>query len=117
MRMRKTMILMFWVGGLIFSVIGIYLSLQIPPDEFRAPVSLQSPIIIPIALILIASVSHLIAWIGALVAAIRFGAWGWLVALIFLSSLGMLAFLIFGPDEYGMENEYEDYGDYNDSPA
>lgn len=117
MRMRKSTILMFWVSGLIFSVIGIYLSLQIPPDEFRAPLSPQSPIIIPIALILIASVSHFIAWIGALIAAVRYSAWGWLVALIFLSSLGMLAFLIFGPDEYSMENDYEDYGDYTDSPA
>lgn len=115
--MRKTTILMFWVSGLIFSVIGIYLSLQVPPDEFHAPLSLQSPIIIPVALLLIASVSHFIAWIGALVAAIRFSAWGWLMALIFLSSLGMLAFLIFGPDEYSMENEYDDYGDYSDSPA
>lgn len=115
--MRKTTILLFWVTGLVFSVIGVYLLLQVPSGELGTSVSMQSPVVIPLCMLFIAGLANFIAWIGAVVAAIRYGAWGWLVALIFLSSLGMLAFLIFGPDEYSVENDYEDYGDYGDSPA
>jgi hypothetical protein len=118
--MRKTTILMFWVAGLIFALIGGVMIVQIPRGELLAPVSSQSPALIPIALLFISSVASFIAWVGALIAAIRYSAWGWLIALIFLGSLGMLAFLIFGPDEYSVEGDYDgigDYGDFNDLPA
>lgn len=115
--MRKSTILVFWVGGLLFTVIGLILLLQTPLQEIEAPASLtlQSPIMIPVFLLLIASVSNFIAWVGALVLEIRLGAWGWVVAIFLLSGIGMLAFLIFGPDEYSPENDYDalaDYGDY-----
>ncbi|HEX8730113.1 MAG TPA: hypothetical protein VF739_15890 [Ktedonobacterales bacterium] len=115
--MRKSTILVFWVGGLLFTVIGAILLIQTPLQEIEAPASLtlQSPLMIPVFLLLIAGVSNLIAWIGALILLIRLGAWGWVVAIIVLSGIGMLAFLVFGPDEYGPENDYDalaDYGDY-----
>lgn len=115
--MRKSTILVFWVGGLLFTVISLVLLLQIPLQEIEAPPSLQSPVMIPGLLLILAGVSDLIAWIGALILLIRLGAWGWLVAVIVLGGIGLLAFLVFGPDEYGPENDYDalaDYGDYGD---
>jgi hypothetical protein len=117
--MRKSTILVFWVGGLLFTVIGVILLLQTPLQEIEAPssLSLQSPVMIPLFLLFIAGVSDRIAWIGALILQIRLGAWGWLVAAIVLGGFGTLAFLVFGPDEYGSENDYDalaDYSDYGD---
>ncbi|HET9109348.1 MAG TPA: hypothetical protein VFN78_00855 [Ktedonobacterales bacterium] len=118
--MRKSTILMFWVAGLVFSVIGIALAWQIPLQELEAPPSLQSPVMIPGLLIILASIANFIGWVGAIILLIRLGAWGWLVAVILLGGLGMLAFLIFGPDEYLPENDfsaYDDYGDYGNYGA
>lgn len=107
--MRKSTILVYWVGGLLFTVIGGVLLFQTPPQEIEAPTSLQSPVMIPVFLLVIASVANLIAWIGALVLLIRLGAWGWFLAVFLLSGIGMLSFLIFGPDQYVPGNDYEDY--------
>jgi hypothetical protein len=72
-------------------------------------------------MLLLASVANFIAWVGALVLAGRLGAWGWFVAVFLLGSLGLLIFLIFGPDEYVAEStddtedayrEYSTYGEY-----
>ncbi|HZC05301.1 MAG TPA: hypothetical protein VE338_06645 [Ktedonobacterales bacterium] len=118
--MRKSTILMFWVAGLVFTVIGVYMTLQLPLQELQAPASLQSPVIIPGLLLIAASVANFIGWVGAIVLLIRLGAWGWLVAVILLGGLGMLAFLIFGPDEYLSANDYDaytEYGDYGDYSA
>lgn len=107
--MRKSTILVYWVGGLLFTVIGAILLFQTPPQEIEAPTSLQSPVMIPVFLLMIASVANLIAWIGALILLIRLGAWGWFIAVLLLSGMGMLGFLIFGPDEYITDNDYEGY--------
>lgn len=112
--MRKSTILIFWVAGLFFTVVGMVLVSQIPLQELEAPPSLQSPVMIPGLLIIAASIANLIGWIGAIILLIRLGAWGWLVAVILLGGLGMLAFLIFGPDEYLPENDYSAYDDYGD---
>lgn len=47
--MRKSTILVFWVGGLLFTVIGAILLIQTPLQEIEAPASLtlQSPLMIP----------------------------------------------------------------------
>ena len=114
--MRKSTILVFWVGGLLFTVIGAVLLIQTPLQEIEAPTSLQSPVMIPVFMLFLSGIANLIAWIGALILVIRLGAWGWLVAVILLGSIGMLAFLVFGPDDYGSENDYDalaDYGDYS----
>ncbi len=114
--MRKSTILVFWVGGLLFTVIGVVLLIQTPLQEIEAPTSLQSPVMIPVFMLFLSGIANLIAWIGALILLIRLGAWGWLVAVILLGSIGMLAFLVFGPDDYGPENDYDalaDYGDYS----
>jgi len=112
--MGKATILMFWVGGLIFTVVGAILALQVPLQELQAPASLQSPVMIPGLLLIIAGVANFIAWAGALVLAGRLGAWGWFVAVFLLGSLGLLIYLIFGPDEYGPENDYSAYEEYGD---
>ncbi len=112
--MRKSTILIFWVAGLFFTVVGMVLVSQIPLQELEAAPSLQSPVMIPGLLIIAASIANLIGWIGAIILLIRLGAWGWLVAVILLGGLGMLAFLIFGPDEYLPENDYSAYDDYGD---
>lgn len=112
--MGKATVLMFWVGGLIFTVIGIMLLVQVPLQEIQAPASLQSPVMIPGLLLIVASLANFIAWVGALVLAGRLGAWGWFVAVFVLGGLGLLIYLIFGPDEYGPENDYSAYEEYGD---
>ena len=112
--MGKATILMFWVGGLIFAVIGGVLALQVPLQELQGPPSLQSPVMIPGLLLIIAGIANFIAWVGALVLAGRLGAWGWFVAVFLLGGLGLLIYLIFGPDEYGPENDYSAYEEYGD---
>ena len=111
--MSKGVLLTCWVAGLVFTALSVFLLLQVPLQEWEAP-SLQSPIVIPVALSLLASVVNLVAWIGALVLAGRLGAWGWFIAVFFLGGLGVLLLMIFGPDELGVDNEYDDYSDYGD---
>ena len=115
--MGKQTILVFWLAGLVFTVVGVFLIVQISPQELQAPVALQSPLMIPGGLLLVANVANFIAWVGALVLLGRLGAWGWFVEVFLLGSLGLLIFLIFGPDEYIPENDYGDYGDYGDHGA
>ena len=110
--MDKPTIVLFWVAGLVFSVIGLVLAFKIPQQELQAPASLQSPVVIPGFLIIIAGVANIIAWIGALVLAARIGAWGWFVGVLLLGSLGLLGFLIFGPDLMDDESDEGEYGEY-----
>jgi len=112
--LSKLTIMFFWVGGLVFTIVGVILALQIPPQELQAPASIQSPVMIPGALIIVASVASSIAWIGALVLAARIGAWGWFVGILLLGTLGLLIFLIFGPDlaPAGGYDDYDLSGDY-----
>ena len=112
--MSKPTITAFGVAGLVFTVVGVILALQIPPQELQAPASIQSPVMIPGALVLVASIASVIAWVGALVLAGRIGAWGWFIAVFFLGALGLLGFLVFGPD---LIDDYGDYGDDSDYGA
>jgi len=112
--MGKGTLLTCWIAGLVFTATSVFLALQVPLQEWEAPPSLQSPIVVPVALSLLASVVSLVAWIGALVLAGRLGAWGWFVAVFLLGSLGVLLLMIFGPDEFGAENDYDNYDNYND---
>ncbi len=110
--MGKQTILIFWLAGLVFTVVGVFLALQVPRQDLQAPVTLQSPLMIPGGLLLLAGVVNFVAWIGALVLSGRLGAWGWFIAVFLLGSFGLLVFLVFGPDGYALENDYGDYGDY-----
>jgi hypothetical protein len=115
--MGKSTILMFWVGGLVFTVISAFLLAQIPLQELLAPPSLQSPVMIPGLLVFAAGLANLIAWLGAIVLLIRLGAWGWLVVVVLLGGLAALVipiFLIFGPDEFSADNDYGAYGEYGE---
>ncbi len=115
--MRKATLLTFWVASLVFTVVGVYLAAQIPLQEWESAASLQSPVVIPVFLLLVALVTEWVAWIGALVLAGRLGAWGWFVAVFVLGSFGVLLLMIFGPDEFTTDSAYlesDEYGDFND---
>ena len=59
-----------------------------------------SPIALPLYLMLAASgIAMLVFWIGALIRLGRMGAWGWFVAVLLLSLVGMLAYAIAGPED------------------
>lgn len=109
--MGKPTIVVFWVAGLVFTAVSFILALQIPQQELQAPATLQSPVIIPGVLIFIAGVANFVAWVGALVLAGRIGAWGWFVGVLLLGTLGLLGFLVFGPN---LMDEYSDFGDFGD---
>lgn len=115
--MRKPTIALFWVAGVVLTVVGLILALQIPPAEWQAAPSLQSPIMIPVVLLIIASVANLIAWIGALVLAGRIGEWIWFIGMLIFGTLGLLVFLVFGPDMDEPGNDYDEYDGYGDYEA
>lgn len=105
--MAKPNIAIFWVAGLVFQVIGAILFLQVPPDERLAALTPQSQLMIPLLALFIGAVANVIAWIGALVLAARLGEWVWFIGMLVFGDIGLLVFLIFGPDfVYG--DEYQD---------
>ncbi|HEX8733626.1 MAG TPA: hypothetical protein VF725_16360 [Ktedonobacterales bacterium] len=105
--MAKPTIAIFWVAGLVFQVIGAILFLQVPPDDRLASLTPQSQLMIPLLAIIVGVVANIIAWIGALVLAARLGAWIWFIGLLVFSDIGLLVFLIFGPD-FVYTDEYQD---------
>lgn len=110
--MRKPTIALFWVAGVVLTLVGMVLALQIPLGEWEAASSLQSPVVIPGFLLLIGGVANFIAWIGVLVLAGRIGAWGWFIGVLLFGTLALLIFLIFGPDMDEPDADYDDYSDY-----
>lgn len=105
--MAKPTIAIFWVTGVVFAVIGAVMILQTPVRELGAPITAQSPTLIPALVLIVGGLANLIAWIGALVLAARLGEWAWFVGMLILGDLALLVFLIFGPD-FVYDGDYED---------
>ena len=81
--MKKSLSRILYLSGLVLSFIGGAL--------------LQASSTVAYALIGVAVVLILAAWIGSLITTAKLGRWGWFVCLIIFSSITMLVYIFWGP--------------------
>jgi hypothetical protein len=110
--MSKKTILWLTLIGIVLAIIGALLVVppaasaaqqctqeQINTGNCRPTVSSGAALMIGggVLLFFLAAILHLVAWIGALVRSASMRTWGWFVAVLLLSELGLLIYALFGP--------------------
>ncbi len=83
------------IVGLILIVVGAATTSH---DAYTGAVSIGPLLVVGYIVMLIGGLVETVAWIGALVALAKISAWGWFVFVLLLSGIGMLAYIIAGPN-------------------
>ncbi|HEU5438282.1 MAG TPA: hypothetical protein VFU88_03245 [Ktedonobacterales bacterium] len=87
------------IGVIVFFVGAAGATTSVDPTTGLTQVSGGNPALALVATLvfIVAGIVSFIAWIGALIATAKMGRWGWFVLILVLSGIGMLAYVIAGP--------------------